>query len=385
MAEQVISPDLNFVKDIIASGGESLKKCYQCSTCTVVCNVTPEDKPFPRKEMLYAQWGMKDKLISNPDVWLCHQCSDCTAYCPRGAKPGEVLGAIRKMTIKNYAVPSVLGNMAGDSKYVLMLFAVPVIIFMAIIAYLGNLNIMDLPRGEDGGIVYAKFIPVPYIDTVFILAAGFAVVSFFLGIKKYWKDMGAGMSIQGNLVASIKDTIIEILAHKKFQKCNVTKDRFTAHLLVFYAFVGLAITTTWAIAYLYGWELLGIEAFSIFHFGESPYPLYDPMKILGNISAFALLFGITLVTANRLKNAEKAGSGSYFDWLFIVVIYTIVVTGILSELLRLGNIAVLAYPVYFAHLVFVFFLFAYAPFSKMAHMVYRTTAMVFARHAKREE
>ena len=385
MAEQVISPDLNFVKDIIASGGESLKKCYQCSTCTVVCNVTPEDKPFPRKEMLYAQWGMKDKLISNPDVWLCHQCSDCTAYCPRGAKPGEVLGAIRKMTIKNYAVPSVLGNMAGDSKYVLMLFAVPVIIFMAIIAYLGNLNIMDLPRGEDGGIVYAKFIPVPYIDTVFILAASFAVVSFVLGIRKYWKDMGAGLSLQGNLIESIKDTVIEILAHRRFQKCNVTKDRFTAHLLVFYAFVGLAITTTWAIAYLYGWELLGIEAFSIFHFGESPYPLYDPMKILGNVSAFALLFGITLVTTNRLKNAEKAGGGSYFDWLFIVVIYTIVVTGILSELLRLGNIAILAYPVYFAHLVFVFFLFAYAPFSKMAHMVYRTTAMVFARHAKREE
>lgn len=385
MAEQVISPDLNFVKDIIASGGESLKKCYQCSTCTVVCNVTPDDKPFPRKEMLYAQWGMKDKLISNPDVWLCHQCSDCTAYCPRGAKPGEVLGAIRKMTIKNYAVPSVLGNMAGDSKYVLMLFAVPIIIFMGIIAYLGNLNIMDLPRGEDGGIVYAKFIPVPYIDTVFILAASFAVVSFVLGIRKYWKDMGAGMSLQGNLIASIKDTVIEILAHRRFQKCNVTKDRFTAHLLVFYAFVGLAITTTWAIAYLYGWELLGIEAFSIFHFGESPYPLYDPMKILGNVSAFALLFGITLVTTNRLKNAEKAGSGSYFDWLFIIVIYTIVVTGILSELLRLGDIAMLAYPVYFAHLVFVFFLFAYAPFSKMAHMVYRTTAMVFARHAKREE
>ena len=385
MAEQVISPDLNFVKDTIASGGESLKKCYQCSTCTVVCNVTPDDKPFPRKEMLYAQWGMKDKLISNPDVWLCHQCSDCTAYCPRGAKPGEVLGAIRKMTIKNYAVPSVLGNMAGDSKYVLMLFAVPIIIFMGIIAYLGNLNIMDLPRGEDGGIVYAKFIPVPYIDTVFILAASFAVVSFVLGIRKYWKDMGAGLSLQGNLIESIKDTVIEILAHRRFQKCNVTKDRFTAHLLVFYAFVGLAITTTWAIAYLYGWELLGIEAFSIFHFGESPYPLYDPMKILGNVSAFALLFGITLVTTNRLKNAEKAGGGSYFDWLFIVVIYTIVVTGILSELLRLGNIAILAYPVYFAHLVFVFFLFAYAPFSKMAHMVYRTTAMVFARHAKREE
>jgi len=95
MAEQIVSPDLNFVKEVIAAGADSLKKCYQCSTCTVVCEVTPDKKPFPRKEMLYAQWGMKDQLITNPDIWLCHQCSDCTAYCPRGAKPGEVLNNLR--------------------------------------------------------------------------------------------------------------------------------------------------------------------------------------------------------------------------------------------------------------------------------------------------
>jgi len=69
MAEQIVSPDLNFVKEVIAAGADSLKKCYQCSTCTVVCEVTPNNKPFPRKEMLYAQWGMKDQLITNPDIW----------------------------------------------------------------------------------------------------------------------------------------------------------------------------------------------------------------------------------------------------------------------------------------------------------------------------
>jgi quinone-modifying oxidoreductase subunit QmoC len=368
MSEQVIKPDLNFVKEIIASGGESLKKCYQCSTCTVVCNVTPDDKPFPRKEMLYAQWGLKDKLISNPDVWLCHQCSDCTAHCPRGAKPGEVLGAIRKMTIKEYAPVGFLACMVGDFKYLLLLLALPLIIFLGIIGYRGNLY--GFPEGE---IVYAKLIPVPAIDTVFILAASFAALCFVLGIRKYWNAMSAGATPKGNIVDSIKETIIEILAHKRFQKCNVTKARSTSHLLVFYSFAGLAVTTTWAIVYLYG-----------FHW-ESPYPQYDPMKILGNVSAVALLFGITLVTKNRLDNAEKAGGGSYFDWLFIAVIYSIVLTGILSELLRLADIAPAAYPVYIVHLTSVFFLFAYAPFSKMAHMVYRTTAMVFARNAEREK
>jgi quinone-modifying oxidoreductase subunit QmoC len=95
--------------------------------------------------------------------------------------------------------------------------------------------------------------------------------------------------------------------------------------------------------------------------------------------------GITLMILNRLRNKEKAGLGSYFDWLFISVIAVIGVSGTLAQLLRLANIAVLAYPIYFIHLVFVFFLFAYAPFSKMAHMFYRATAMVFAKYSGRGE
>lgn len=367
MAEQVISPDLNFVKEVIGSGGESLKKCFQCATCSVVCNVTPDSKPFPRKEMMYAQWGLKDRLLSNPDIWLCHQCSDCTAYCPRGAKPGEVLGAIRKIMIKNYSVPGFLAKMAGESKYLFVLFALPLLILLAVIASQGNLT--SFPEGE---IVYSKFIPVHFIDPIFIAASAFAAISFVFGVKRYWADMCKGVEIKGDLIRSLKQTVTDILSHSRFKKCNVAKARSTSHLLVFYAFIGLAITTSWAVFYLY---VVG---------RPSPYPLYDPLKIVGNVSALALITGITLVVLNRMKNKKKAGVGSYFDWLFIVVVYAIAATGILSELSRLADIAALAYPVYFIHLMFVFFLFAYAPFSKMAHMVYRAIAMVFAKQAWRE-
>ena len=62
---QLIKPNLGYVKEVIAAGGESLKKCYQCATCTVVCEVTGDARPFPRKEMIWAQWGLKDRLIND--------------------------------------------------------------------------------------------------------------------------------------------------------------------------------------------------------------------------------------------------------------------------------------------------------------------------------
>jgi len=374
MAEQVVSPDLSFVKDVIASGGGDLKKCYQCSTCTVVCNVTPDNKPFPRKEMLYAQWGMKDRLISNPDIWLCHQCSDCTAHCPRGAKPGEVLGAVRKMAIKHYSGPSTLANMTADPKYLLLLFAIPAVLFFAIIASLGHLDVSSIKPAEHGGISFSNFIPVKFIDSIFIPVAGFAALAFVFGIRKYWADLvkNGGSLAKMDLFSSLYLAIIDIVTHKKFTECDVANGRTASHRAVFFSFIGLAITTALGVFYLYGLKW------------ESPYPLSDPLKIIGNISAIALLAGIIAVASNRIDNQEKAGKGGYFDWLFIGVVFGVGGTGFLSEILRLSNVAAIAFCMYYLHLVFIFFLFAYAPFSKMAHMVYRATAMVYARHTGRE-
>ncbi|OGW42817.1 MAG: hypothetical protein A2Y66_06105 [Nitrospirae bacterium RBG_13_41_22] len=383
----IASPDLKFVNEVIKGGGESLKKCYQCATCSVVCNLTPNDKPFPRKEMIYAQWGLKDKLFGNPDIWLCHQCSDCTAYCPRGAKPGEVLNAVRKLSIENYSVPRFLGKAVGSPGALVPLLAVPVVIFLIILGSLGHLNLAAI-RNEAGEIAYSALLPSLYIDSVFVPIALFAVVSLATGILRYWKDMErvAGPVRKGNIWNTVIATIWEILEHKRFEKCNVTKDRKIAHFLVFYSFIGLAITTAWAVLYLYGpglMKLIGSKPFS-WMLGESPYPLTDPVKWIANASALSLLIGIWLVISNRLRDQEKAGKGSYYDWLFIYIVLAIMATGILSEVVRLADIAVLAYIIYFAHLVVVFFLFAYAPFSKMAHMVYRATAMVFAKATERD-
>ena len=373
MSDQIVKPDLEFTKEIIAAGGESLKKCYQCSTCTVVCDVTPDRKPFPRKEMLYAQWGLKDKLLASPDVWLCHQCSDCTAHCPRGAKPGEVLGAVRKMTIQEYSSPSCMGKMVNDAKFALILFAIPTIIFLFELFIQGHLT-NGIPRIPNGQLMSYSLMypPTLYIDTVFVPVAFFAAFMFYKGIKNYWAAMAANNPAppRKDVITPLAETIREIMTHSVFEKCGVSKDRSIAHKILFYSFVGLAITTTIGASYIY-----------VFHY-NGPYPQTNIIKWIGNVSGVAMLIGISMIIMNRLKNQEKAGIGSYFDWFFITIVYGVGLTGMLAEVLRLMQLSI-GYAMYFAHLVFVFVLFAYAPYSKMAHMVYRTTAMVFAKYSKR--
>ncbi|MGC8938681.1 MAG: quinone-interacting membrane-bound oxidoreductase complex subunit QmoC, partial [Thermodesulfovibrio sp.] len=194
------------------------------------------------------------------------------------------------------------------------------------------------------------------------------------GVKRYWLDLVQGTEIKRkDIYGCIWETIKDILLHKKFQLCGVNKGRYTAHILVLYAFIGLAITT--GIAAFYEWVLRW----------ESPYPQTNIVKIIGNISGIALIIGMFLVIVNRSKNSAKQGLGSYFDWLLITIIAGVGVTGFLAEILRLADVETLGYASYIAHLVFVFVLFAYAPHSKMAHMVYRATAMVFAKASLREE
>jgi quinone-modifying oxidoreductase subunit QmoC len=366
MAEHVIKPDLDFVKGVIAAGGESLKKCYQCATCSVVCNVTPDEKPFPRKEMVWAQWGLKEKFLGNPDVWLCHQCNDCTAYCPRGAKPGEVLGAIRKQSIQQYSTPGFLACLVNSKKFMPILFLIPAIL-LALVAKGFSFT--------DDVVVFTNMFPVFTIQLVFTPALIFGLVVGVLGLRKFWADMKQAQRVtSGNLMGSIIDMLKEFLAHKKFKDCDVSRDRFTSHLLVFYSFVSLGLATAFGVLYI---DILRKPSPFAFDYGL-------PVKLFGLIGAVLILVGIVLMISNRMKNAERVGVGSYFDWLLLGIIGIIGLSGTLAWLTRLANAAGIAYPIYFIHLVFVLSLFIYLPYSKLAHIFYRGAALVFNKYSGRE-
>ena len=75
-----------------------------------MCELTDASNPGPRKEMLWAQWGLRDRLMGDVDPWLCHQCGDCTLRCPRGARPGDVMAALRRECVIHYATPRAFGR-----------------------------------------------------------------------------------------------------------------------------------------------------------------------------------------------------------------------------------------------------------------------------------
>jgi quinone-modifying oxidoreductase subunit QmoC len=279
------------------------------------------------------------------------------------------MAAVRKSAISHFAFPSFLAKMVANPNYLPILIGFPVILLLAVLYFTGHLHI---PPGE---IVFSHFMPHKYIDAIFIPLSLFAGIAFCIGLTRFWKSMNInfpnGANPKKGLIQSFVLCVLEILTHSKFNKCETNKPRSLAHLGIFYGFIGLGITTALAVFYLY---VLG---------QESPYPLTSPLKIIGNISGILLFLGCTLAIINRIKNKDKTSIGTYFDWSLLIVIYVVVISGLLSQFTRLAGIAYLAYPIYFIHLTSVFFLFMTAPYSKLAHILYRTLAMTYAKQFQR--
>ncbi len=367
-----LEPDLDFIAQINSDSGLNLKKCYQCATCSVACTLSQDDQPFPRKEMLYASWGLKDKLIANPDIWLCYNCGDCSTLCPRDARPGDVLNTLRKMSIKEYSKPAAMHQLLNDSRKLPWLFIIPALII--IIMGLGT-GLMNLSPGGDR-IVFAHFFPVVLIEMIFIPLSLITGLVFFLGVKRFLKDMQA-TAAQGKGPIDYKQFLITIITqlpaiirHERFSSSS-ENNRKISHMMVAFSFVSLAFV---AGAFVFALYVLN---------SHGPYDQINPVKILANISGIALIAGSLLLIKERRAKAGQING--YFDWYLLGLAFFLGITGMLTQMLRLASIPWAAYSMYFIHLLFAFNLVAFLPYTKLAHLVYRTVAIAFHHYAKEKK
>lgn len=350
-----VQPDQQFISEVMQGGGGDLKKCYQCATCVSVCSLATEDTTFPRRQVIAAQWGLPQRLMGDPAVWLCHNCGDCNVRCPRGARPGDIMGAIRSAVIARLAFPRWMGGIISNP------FSGPAIFVLSAIALL---TIAILPPSASGTqqFFFEAMFPKARLEALFFLVCGLVLIALVAGAARFVKELRAA-GVSGPILPALGPALVEIVSHRRFARCNAEKSRRWAHLLVLSGFGGLAIMGT----------IVGVGSMvGVMH---TPLPLLHPLKVFANLCALVIFIGVSLLLLHRLRDREERAATTFFDWFFLLTLAGAVATGILSELLRLAHSQDWMYFVYFVHLTLILTLFVCTPYCKFAHFLYRTMAI----------
>jgi len=356
----------------------------QCGTCSGTCELSPDADPFPRKEMAWAVWGLKDRLLADPDVWLCHQCNDCSTNCPRGSHPGDVLAAIRMECVQHFAVPSFLARWVNQPKFIPALLAIPaVLLTIAIMLREPVEGWLGITRNTSERIVFSYTSRLPHwlINTFFLGFTVLVVIGAIISARRFWRAMKASDAKRGvhppvkGVFPSLMGTLKTILSHGNFDVCNKARPRFWSHMLVMFGFLGLTLVGIWVITVR--WNPLIPEGFVY------PFDFWSAWKILANAGAAAVIVGSVWMGIERFRDPDRVSVGSYADWALLVTLLLVVGSGLVTYGMHYIRLEPHRHAVYFAHLVLVFALLFYLPYSKLAHVIYRTTAMVYAEYTGR--
>jgi quinone-modifying oxidoreductase subunit QmoC len=242
-----------------------------------------------------------------------------------------------------------------------------------------GVNWLDFrPHGSD--LWQANYFSNYLVDIIMVPTFFAAIGVFALGLKRFLADIHANAVLEGKtekenidpagFVQALIKIVPTILKHNRFNECGENKERATSHMMVLYGFIGLAVVT--GCFFLAEW---------VFHI-EGPYNQINPIKWLGNAGGLALIIGSGLMIGQRLSKKDQGSS--YKDWYLLVLVFMLGLTGMLTQLLRLGHIYGPSAFVYYLHIIFVWALFAYTPFSKLAHLAYRTVAMAYQEYSGRK-
>jgi len=90
-------------KEQVASrpGGEKVKNCYLCGSCTAGCPVSNLREEYnPRRFMRMILLGMKDEVLSSPELWQCTQCHICVVHCPQDVRFADIVRVLRQMAVE---------------------------------------------------------------------------------------------------------------------------------------------------------------------------------------------------------------------------------------------------------------------------------------------
>ena len=103
--------DPNFADEIAQiPGGDRLRECIQCGTCSAVCPLSAYMDYTPRRLIAMTQAGMKDDVLGSFSIWVCAGCYACTTACPKEIPITDMMYALKRTAIRNGVHPRRFGT-----------------------------------------------------------------------------------------------------------------------------------------------------------------------------------------------------------------------------------------------------------------------------------
>ncbi|MGP8070458.1 MAG: 4Fe-4S dicluster domain-containing protein [Candidatus Bathyarchaeia archaeon] len=90
-----------FLQDIYGiPGGDKIKECIQCGTCSASCPTSYAMDYTPREIIAAFRAGMLEKVLKSNTIWLCSSCYSCTVRCPSGIKLTDIMYELKRLAIE---------------------------------------------------------------------------------------------------------------------------------------------------------------------------------------------------------------------------------------------------------------------------------------------
>jgi hypothetical protein len=276
------------------------------------------------------------------------------------------MAAVRRYAYSRFSwIPSLSKLLTSSPKIVIPAMGIVGAILIALMFSVANVS------NTASVISFASFVPFSFVDIAGMTLGVVTALGIGMNGLKFWKsvshplgdDPPPKITIVQRLRNLLDVLVQEVGLQRTIRKCNTGRLQWVAHLFLIAGFAGAGVTT--ALVYVLN--------------AGMPFPLDNPVKILGNLSAALLLFGSTALILKRVFQKSTVGETLFQDGLFISMLFVVALTGTLTEIFRLVNTSLLAYSIYSIHLVAVVLLLGLAPYTKFAHAIYRPLAMYAAK------
>jgi len=217
-------------------------------------------------------------------------------------------------------------------------------------------------------VALALFAPIEIVETggrlIFASLAAILLVNIYR-MYRMTTSLNIKLPLKTYVKEFLKTLTPNFLTQRLFGYCNDRK-YWLIHLLIFYGYLA---------------SLILFELLLIFTHTNDPFLLVSPLSFLGLFSVFAITYGGLEAIRGRVKKSKPIWKYSHpTDWMFIILLVLICITGIFTGIFRSVGWALPTYVIFSIHLsIVVPFLVLGVPFTKWSHIAYRPLALYFAK------